>query len=690
MLHQKLINPKSIAIIGGSVHTDHIGGSVLSNLIEQGYQGDLYVVNPKEDEVQGIRSYRDSALLPATDLAIIAIPAKEIPPVVDILVSDKATKAFIIYTAGFSELDENGAALEREITKTISKAGGSLLGPNNIGMINQHYAGIFTKPVPVIDKKGVDFISASGATAVFTLEAAHQIGLRFSGLYTVGNSPQIGVEEILEYLDQSFDIHKSSRVKMLYIEGIKDPEKLLKHALSLKQKGCSIIALKSGITSKGQAAAASHTGAMVNPNIFVDALFNKAAIIKCNSRYELVYCAALLHITQLKPMNWGIITHAGGPGVILTDTLSKNNLVVPDLSFDHQVALKNLLFKGAATKNPIDILATGTAEQLDHILDYCENEVEEFDALAVIFGSPGLGSVKEAYQVIHKKIKECKKPVYAILPSVVNVEKDIREFVNQGNIAFYDEHLFATCVAKIVNTPHRKTTDELSDANRDNTIRDLIKTFPAGFLNPKDTFKLMEKAGIPLAKQLLIHHTSELDKISKSLEFPVVAKVIGPLHKSDVQGVVTNIRNTDDLKSNYEKLISITGAEGVLVQEMIHGKEVFIGGKRAPGFPPLVMCGAGGIYIETLKDYSFALAPVDIDNAKFLVDQLSITPILKGIRGEPPCHLKGFYKTIEKVSSLLQTVPEIAELDINPLIINQDGITAVDARVRIEKSDLKF
>lgn len=685
MLHQKLINPKSIAIIGGSRHLDHIGGSVLSNLIEQGYQGELYVVNPKEDKVQGIRSYRDSSLLPATDLAIIAIPAKDILPVVKTMATDKGTKAFIIYTAGFSELDDNGSALEAEITEAISKAGGSLLGPNNIGMINQHYAGIFTKPIPVIDKKGVDFVSASGATAVFTLEAAHQLGLRFSGLYTVGNSPQIGVEEILEYLDQSFDLHESSKVKMLYIEGIKNPEKFLKHCLSLKQKGCSIVALKSGITAKGKAAAASHTGAMVNPNIFVEALFNKAGIIQCSSRYELVNCAALLQISQKKPMNWGIITHAGGPGVILTDTLTKNKLVVTDLSTDHQEALKQLLYNGAATNNPIDILATGTAQQLDQVLDYCDQEIKEFDAMAVIFGSPGLGSVKDAYQVIHKKIKECNKPVYAILPSVVNVEKEIRNFVDKGNIAFYDEHLFATCVAKINKTPHPCPIGDLSISIPKSKIRDLIKALPSGFLNPADAFKLLETAGIPMAKQSIIQHSLELDRISKTLDFPVVVKVVGPLHKSDLQGVITNVLNVTDLKKSFKKLMLIKGAEGVLIQEMILGKEVFIGGKRATGFAPLVICGAGGIYIETLKDYNFALAPVSIDEAIKMVDKLQITPILKGTRGEAPCNLNAFYKTIVKVSHLLNIAPEIAELDINPLMINNESVIAVDVRIRIEK-----
>lgn len=227
MLHSKLINPSSIAVIGGSEHIDHIGGSVLKNLIDQPYPGDLYVVNPKRKSVQGISAVAHVSELPKTDLAIFAIPASEILPAVQELVQDKGTKGFIIYSAGFGELNEAGKKLEKEIAEVISKAGGSLLGPNNIGMINKYFAGIFTRPVPKITKYGVDFISASGATAVFTIEAAQQIGLSFSGLYTVGNSAQIGVEEILEYLDISYNKKESSRIKLLYVEGVKHPENFL-------------------------------------------------------------------------------------------------------------------------------------------------------------------------------------------------------------------------------------------------------------------------------------------------------------------------------------------------------------------------------------------------------------------------------------------------------------------------------
>lgn len=685
MLHPKLINPESIAVIGGSDNTESIGGSVLKNLIERQFKGDLYVVNPNKVEVQKTTCFKDASSLPKIDLAIIAIPANDIEAIVRLLLQEKDTKAFIIYAAGFAELNDSGRLLQENLTRQITEAGASLLGPNNIGMINHNYAGIFTKPIPKIDKKGVDFISGSGATAVFTLEVAQQLGLKFSSLFTVGNSAQIGVEEVLEYLDDSFIQGESSLVKMLYIEGVRDAEKLLKHCISLRQKGCSILALKSGITEKGKAAASSHTGAMVNSDLFVSALFKKAGIIRCQSRHELVTCAALLQITDKIPEKLAIVTHAGGPAVILTDRLSEKGFSIPDFKENHQQNLKQLLYPGASAKNPIDILATGNAVQLGNILDYCDKELHEIEGIIVIFGSPGLGSVKDAFQMIHQKIRELDKPVYAILPSVVNVHHEIQEFIQKGNQAFNDEYLFGTCLSKLMSS-----TSPLKLASSENNIdlekiRSLIKGFPNGFLNPEQVYELLTAAQVKMAKQVLVSSESQLLKAARSLEYPVVQKVVGPLHKSDSQGVITSVLNITELMYNYRKLMQQKGVNAVMIQQMISGKEVFIGSKRESGFPPLIVCGTGGIYIEVLNDISMSLAPVDIDEAKEMVNQLRIKPILEGLRGQVPCNLEAFYETIKKIADLLNATPEIVELDINPLMISERDIIAVDARIKVKK-----
>jgi len=284
MITQQLLNPRSIVVVGGSDDVQKPGGKVLKNLIDHHFKGNLYVVNPKVDEVQGVKSYRDVAELPQVDLAILAIAAKFCPQTVEILAKQKVTRAFIILSAGFHEESEEGARLEEQIVKTINETGGCLIGPNCIGVMNSNYAGVFTTTIPKLNSTGIDFISGTGATAVFIMEAGMPKGLTFSSVYSVGNSAQMGVEEVLEYMDISFISATSSRIKLLYIESVNKPDKLLKHASSLIRKGCRIAAIKSGGSEAGSRAASSHTGALASSDVAVDALFRKAGIVRCYGR----------------------------------------------------------------------------------------------------------------------------------------------------------------------------------------------------------------------------------------------------------------------------------------------------------------------------------------------------------------------------------------------------------------------
>ncbi|HRS54242.1 MAG TPA: CoA-binding protein, partial [Bacteroidales bacterium] len=308
------------------------GGKVLKNLIDNNYKGALYVVNIKEKEVQGLKSYSNVDELPQTDLAIIAIASRFVLEAVTILANKKRTKAFIILSAGFSEESEEGKKLEKQIVEVINKVNGCLIGPNCIGVLNSNYAGVFTTPIPKLHTKGCDFISGSGATAVFIMEAGIPNGLTFANVFSVGNSAQLGVEDILEYMDNTFDPNTSSNVKLLYIENIRNPHKLLKHASNLIKKGCRIAAIKAGSSEAGSRAASSHTGAMATPDIAIDALLRKAGIVRCYSREELTTVAAIFMHPELKGKNIAIITHAGGPAVMLTDALSKGGLNVPHIN----------------------------------------------------------------------------------------------------------------------------------------------------------------------------------------------------------------------------------------------------------------------------------------------------------------------------------------------------------------------
>lgn len=686
MLNEKLLNPKSIVVIGASNNIQTPGGRVLKILLNHNFKGELFTVNPKETEVQGLKCYQNITDIPNVDVAIIAISAKFTLETVKVLTQQKNTKGFIIFSAGFSEKDEEGVQLEQQIVDEIIAVGGTLLGPNNIGLINQNYAGVFTTPIPKLDKNGVDFISGSGATAVFIMEAAMATGLTFSSVYSVGNSAQIGVEEVLQHFDETFNLDTSSKIKLLYIESIENPQKLLKHARSLIKKGCKIAAIKAGSSSAGSRAASSHTGALANSDVAVDALFKKAGIVRCYGRNELITVASIFTLPQLKGKNIAIITHAGGPAVMLTDALSKNGLSVPEIKGKESEELLSKLYLGSSVSNPIDFLATGTAEQLETIIDYCEDKFDEIDAMAVIFGSPGLFEVYDVYDVIHKKMKTCKKPIFPILPSVINVKNEIDYFISKGNINFPDEVLFGNALAKTMFIEKTTSREKTVLKTNNQIIRSIIENSTDGYLQPQQVRELLIAAEVPMVNETVCKTKTECISAIDILQFPVVMKVVGPIHKSDVGGIILNISSKEALVISFDTIMKIEGATSVLLQPMKKGTELFIGAKKEGDFGHLVLCGLGGIYIEVLKDIQTELAPVSKNEAVEMIQNLRSYKIIQGIRNQEGINENEFAEIITKVSNLVTIAPEIVELDLNPLFGNSKEIFAVDARIRIEKN----
>jgi acetyltransferase len=685
MISDKLLNPRSIVVVGGSDDTTKAGGKVLKNLLSDGFNGDIYVVNPKASEVQGIDTFADVSMLPQTDLAIIAVAARYCPAIVNTLAHEKGTKGFIILSAGFGEEDEEGAALEREIVDVITETGGSLIGPNCIGLLNNNFHGVFTEPIPRLSLQGIDFISGSGATAVFILEAAITSGLPFSSVWSVGNSAQIGVEDVLEHLDLTFDPVRSSPIKLMYIENIADPARFLKHSSSLIRKGCRIAAIKAGTSEAGSRAASSHTGAMASPDTAVEALFRKAGIVRCYNRTELAYVAALFTYRPLTGDRIAIVTHAGGPAVMLTDALSNGGMQIPHLGGDAGEKLLAKLFPGSSVANPIDFLATGTAEQLGYIIDACENDFAEVDAIAVIFGSPGLFPVDDVYSLLHDKIRSCSKPVYPVLPSVINVKREIAEFIAKGNAIFTDEVLFGRALCSVYNTPAPAEPDMTGLRADRQTIREVVETAEEGYLPPEKVTLLLRAAGIETVPESVVSSADSAVRAATEMGYPVVMKVVGPVHKSDVGGVTLNIGSAGEVQEEFMRMIRIPGVTAVLIQKMIGGTELFCGAKREHLYGHLIMAGMGGIFIEVFRDVASALAPVSAKEAGAMVKSLRSYRIIKGTRGYAGISEEGFTRVITSLSELVTVAPEILEMDINPLLGTPEKIVAVDARIRIEK-----
>ena len=685
MINQSLTNPKSIVVVGGSGNIKKPGGKVLKNLIDGHFAGELLVVNQRETSVQGLACLRSVDELGSVDLAILSIPAAYCPQVVHTLATEKGTRAFIILSAGFGEAGEQGKQLEREIVDTINSVNGCLIGPNCIGILNGNYHGVFTTPIPPYDPRGCDLISSSGATAVFLIEAGIPSGLKFSNVFSVGNSAQIGVEEVLEYMDLSHDPDKDSCIKLLYLESVANPQKLLKHASSLIRKGVRIAAIKAGSTVAGSRAAASHTGALTNSDMVVRALFRKAGIVYCSSREELLSVASVFHYKELKGKNIAVITHAGGSAVMLTDALSLGGLQVPAIDGPDAETLLSYLHPGSSVTNPIDFLATGTAEQLGIIIDYCEYKFDQIDAMVVVFGSPGLFDVANVYTVISEKLKTCSKPIYPVLPSVINAQREIRGFLATGHVNFPDEVELGRALVAIYQSPAPQKKFQPAYTVEHTGIRTIIDSASDGFLSPEQVEGLLDGAGVPRVFELNVTKASEIEAVKHSIGFPAVMKVVGPVHKTDVGGVVLNIKSVDEMQARFEQLMQIDKAVGVLIQPMISGTELFIGVKRESNFGHIILCGLGGIFVEVLNDFSSGLCPVSRTESITMIQRLRAYKIIQGVRGREGVNEPLFSEIIQRISALVTVAPEIVEMDINPLMGSSQKITAVDTRIRIEK-----
>ena len=767
MIAKELLNPRSIVICGASSDIHKPGGKSLKNLLESPFKGQVYAVNPKETEVQGVKCYAKVDDLPQVDCAILCIAAKFCAQTVDVLAKEKGCKGFIIVSAGFSEESHEGAEIEKHIVDTINSVGGSLIGPNCTGFLNVNYAGCFDTPIPTLDPHGVDFITGSGATAVFIKEYGISNGLKFNSVWAVGNSAQLGIEDVLEHLDETFDPEKSSHVIMLYMEKIGDPQRLLNHSRSLINKGCHIAAIKSGNSAAGSRAASSHTGALATSNVAVDALFRKAGIVRCYNRQELTtVCGVFMH-PEIKGKRCAVVTHAGGPAVMLTDVLSNGGMEVPSLK-EHPAskALLEKLFPGSSVGNPIDFLATGTAEQLGYILDTVENDYTDIDFSVVIFGSPGLFSNKEVYDLLDEKMKTCKKPIFPVLPSIINVKDEINDFIAKGRINFPEECVLGNAICKVYNTPKPKMGNienlpidkimvspadepdkagvaEVAESIREfgmltpitvspvdggyrlvkglkrlraasligmkeiaayvqegvvatdipdidvTRIRRTIDRCQSGYLEIADYNELLDAAGISRKKSVEVSRKEDALAFAKevgcSKDVPLVMKVVGPLHKSDVGGVTLNVKDMDTVSKEFDRLMAIKDTYAVEMYPMLDGTDVYIGAIKDPKFGHQVFFGLGGIFIEVLKDVQSALAPITADEAKEMLKQLKGYKILQGVRGQEGVNIDLYADQIARVSALVQAAPEIAEMDLNPLLGNPRYVTAVDARIRIEK-----
>lgn len=678
-----LVHPKSIVVVGASNDVSKPGGKVLKNILDNHFPGSIYGINPKEKEVLGVPCFASAGDLPAgVDLAILSIPAPKVITAVEELIEKASCRSFIVLSAGFQETGHEGAALQKRLLETVQRANAVMIGPNCMGVLTTTYCGTFAGPIPKLAPDGVEFASGSGATAAFIMEAGMEMGLTFSSMFSVGNSAQIGVEDILEWWDETFDPATSPRVKLLYMEKVDQPGKFLRHASSLIEKGCRIAGIKAGASEAGMRAASSHTGAMASSDAAVEALFRKAGVVRCRGREDLMLTAAIFQHKPLAGKRMVIVTHAGGPGVMLSDTLSRGGFTLPQLTGPGAQAILDGLHPGSSVQNPIDFLATGTAQQLQHIIDSLQTHfANEIDGITVIFGTPGLMDVTPVYRVIHEKQATCPKPIYAVLPSVMTARDAILNYQSWGNCHFTDEVLFGYALVR-AHRVRRFAQGTTESVDRD-AIRQVIAASCDGYLPPDAVARLLDAAGIARAPEVVVTRESEIGDACAACGFPLVMKVIGPVHKTDVGGVILGVESVERARREFARLMAIDQASGVLFQAQLSGTELFIGASRERGFGHLLFAGLGGTSVELFRDVADALTPVGSDEAADMIARLRAAKLFAGYRGRAPLSADAFSRAIQRVSILCETAPEIAELDINPLLADPTGVRAVDARIRI-------
>ena len=348
-------------------------------------------------------------------------------------------------------------------------------------------------------------------------------------------------------------------------------------------------------------------------------------------------------------------------------------------------ALLAQLFNGSSVGNPIDFLATGTAEQLGIILDACNRDFDNIDGIAVIFGSPGLFPVFDVYEVLREKIATSPKPIYPIFPSSMVVKEEIDEFVRKGGVYFPYEVNFGNALCKIYRTPAPQPAEPaLPEVDR-KRIRAVVDQAENGYLSPEQIHELLDAAGIARAKEGVADKEEEIVGLARQIGFPLVMKVVGPVHKSDVGGVTLNVRDEATVRSEFRRMMQIKDTHAVMLAQQLSGTEVFIGAKREDKFGHMVLCGLGGIFIEVLKDVKAGLAPIAQPEALDMIRSLKSYKIIQGVRGQEPVNEQKFAEAVSRVSMLVKVAPEIFEMDLNPLLGNKENVVAVDARIRIEK-----
>ena len=695
-----LFRPSSVAVVGASDKPNSIGGSVLSNLLRDGYSGKIFPVNPNATEVKGLRAFPSvKDIKQPVDLAVIAVPAKFVESVVDDCIVAEV-RGLVVITSGFAESSKEGLTLERRITEKVRAAGIRMVGPNCMGLLNtdaDYRLNVTFTPIwPPAGNIGI--LSQSGALGLTILDHVRQLNLGISSFISVGNKADVSGNDLLEYWAD--DPHTD--VILLYLESFGNPRKFARIAPRVVRKK-PIIAVKAGRSAAGSRAASSHSAALASLDVAVDALFDQTGVLRTDTLESMFDIAALLS-TQPIPAGprVGVVSNAGGPSILLADACEAHGLKLPPLCGPTTEALREFLPSHAGFANPIDLVGSDRPEDFERAVRIVGND-PNIDAVVVIFIPPLLTTRPEdVAAAIARAAGEIPKdrPILNVFLSSQGTPEMLGSG-RRGRIPSYryPENAAISLAAAYECGQWRKRPEgranviPIAGVNR---MRRAIEQAQVGagenfWLSAEHTAEVLDAVGIPMAES----HVSSLEGASAAAQkigFPVVLKAVAPglVHKSDVGGVVLGLKSVDEVARaavGLRQRMAEVGVDlrDVLVQQQIDGGiEMLIGVTTDPVFGPLIVCGMGGVQVELLKDVSFRLTPVRDTDAADMVAKLRSAPLLRGYRGSAPADESAVIEAIMKVSSLVEIAPEILELDLNPIKVLEPGrgIVVVDARIR--------
>ena len=692
-------NPRAVAVIGASRKRGTIGGEIFHNLLSFGFEGALYPVNPTAELVQSVPAYSSVEVIPGpVDLAIIVVSADEVINAAAAC-GRKGVKALVVISAGFSETGEQGQLRQAELLRVCSEAGMRLIGPNCMGIANTdpgvRLNATFAACKPTRGRVG--FSSQSGALGLAIMEFANSLGLGLSTFVSVGNKADISGNDLLRYWESD----DGTDVILLYLESFGNPKKFSQIARRVGRKK-PIAVVKSGRSSAGARATSSHTGALIAASdVTVDALFQQAGVIRTDTLSELFDVGSLLVNQPLPAGNRvAIITNAGGPGILCADACEARKLEVPLLTAQTQASLREFLLPGASAANPIDLIANAPAEHYGKALQLVAFD-PNVDALIIIFTPPLVTDASDVAREIVSAIKsaEIKKPVIAVFLSSSGAPAELRA----AHIpSFVFPETAAIALSRVARYREWRERPEpslpsFSDIRRDEAAAVVATALTRGdgWLTNEEIVTLFSCYGLPLIEQCVVSSAEAAARAADEFGGDVALKVIAPgvIHKTEAGGVRLHLQGSDAVRMaarEMEQQMSRTGhsAKGFIVQRMAEGGvEMIVGVVHDRQFGPVVACGAGGVQVELLRDVSVRLTPLSVEDAGDMIRSLKTYQLLTGFRGSAACDVKALEDGLLRVSTMVEDLPQIAELDCNPFVVLERGALVLDARVRVASLD---